>query len=52
MGGNREEDPQVKESINSGFKNPVVNTTDISSNGAYLVAVTDNNLVCIWNFSG
>ncbi|KAL5110313.1 Leucine-rich repeat and WD repeat-containing protein 1 [Taenia crassiceps] len=52
VGGNREEDPQVKESINSGFKNPVVNATDISSDGAFLVAVTDNNLVCIWNFSG
>uniref|UniRef100_A0A5K3F787 Leucine-rich repeat and WD repeat-containing protein 1 n=1 Tax=Mesocestoides corti TaxID=53468 RepID=A0A5K3F787_MESCO len=52
VGGNREEDPQVKESINSGFKNPVVNATDISSDGVFLVAVTDNNLVCIWNFSG
>ncbi|VUZ52853.1 unnamed protein product, partial [Hymenolepis diminuta] len=52
VGGTREEDPQVKDTINSGFKNPVVNSTDISSDGKYLVAVTDNNLVCIWNFSG
>ncbi|VDK37445.1 unnamed protein product [Dibothriocephalus latus] len=52
VGGNREDDVQLKESITSGFKNPVINATDISSDGAYLVAVTDNNLVCIWNFSG
>ncbi|KAH8875004.1 Leucine-rich repeat and WD repeat-containing protein 1 [Schistosoma japonicum] len=52
IGGAKDEDSQVKESITSGFKNPVVNTTDISYDGQYLVAVTDNNLVCIWKFSG
>ncbi|VDO07940.1 unnamed protein product [Rodentolepis nana] len=45
VGGTREEDPQMKDTINSGFKNPVVNSTDISSDGKYLVAVTDNNLL-------
>nr|CAH8845812.1 unnamed protein product [Trichobilharzia regenti]CAH8845814.1 unnamed protein product [Trichobilharzia regenti] len=52
IGGSKEEDTKIKESITSGFKNPVVNTTDISHDGQYLVAVTDNNLVCIWKFSG
>ncbi|CAH8493925.1 unnamed protein product [Schistosoma turkestanicum] len=52
IGGAKDEDNQIKESITSGFKNPVVNTTDISHDGQYLVAVTDNNLVCIWKFSG
>lgn len=52
IGGAKDEDNQMKESITSGFKNPVVNTTDISHDGQYLVAVTDNNLVCIWKFSG
>ncbi|THD24785.1 Leucine-rich repeat and WD repeat-containing protein 1 [Fasciola hepatica] len=52
VGGTKDEDSQLKENITSGFKNPVVNTTDISHDGQYLVAVTDNNLVCIWKFSG
>ncbi|KAA3681736.1 uncharacterized protein DEA37_0011363 [Paragonimus westermani] len=52
IGGAKEEDTQMKESITSGFKNPVVNATDISHDGQYLAAVTDNNLVCIWKFSG
>ncbi|TGZ67470.1 hypothetical protein CRM22_004776 [Opisthorchis felineus] len=52
IGGAKEEDTQIKESITSGFKNPVVNATDISHDGQYLAAVTDNNLVCIWKFSG
>ncbi|VDP23160.1 unnamed protein product [Echinostoma caproni] len=52
IGGSKDEDVQLKESITSGFKNPVVNTTDLSHDGQYLVAVTDNNLVCIWKFSG
>ncbi|CAH8531621.1 unnamed protein product [Schistosoma curassoni] len=52
IGGAKDEDNRIKESITSGFKNPVVNTTDISHDGQYLVAVTDNNLVCIWKFSG
>ncbi|CAH8532527.1 unnamed protein product [Heterobilharzia americana] len=52
IAGSKEEDNQTKENITSGFKNPVVNTTDISHDGQYLVAVTDNNLVCIWKFSG
>ncbi|CAL8077013.1 unnamed protein product [Calicophoron daubneyi] len=52
IAGSKDDDTQLKESITSGFKNPVVNTTDISHDGQYLVAVTDNNLVCIWKFSG
>lgn len=52
VGGTKDDDSQLKENITSGFKNPVVNTTDISHDGQYLVAVTDNNLVCIWKFSG
>ncbi|CAH8620982.1 unnamed protein product [Dicrocoelium dendriticum] len=52
IGGSKDEDAQMKENITSGFKNPVVNATDISHDGQYLAAVTDNNLVCIWKFSG
>lgn len=32
----------------SDLHKPVVNSVDMSSDGHYLVAVTDNNLVCIW----
>ncbi|KAL3314809.1 hypothetical protein Ciccas_006564 [Cichlidogyrus casuarinus] len=49
--GNRDEDQQLKESISSGFRNPVVNSVELSSDGHYLVAVTDNNLVCIWRYA-
>lgn len=51
VSGNPSEDQQLKDSIRAGFRNPVVNTVDMSSDGRYLVAVTDNNLVCIWKFS-
>ncbi|KAG5451758.1 Leucine-rich repeats and WD repeat domain-containing protein 1 [Clonorchis sinensis] len=49
--GNRDEDQQLKESITSGFRNPVVNSVEMSSDGYYLAAVTDNNLVCIWRYA-
>ncbi|VDN96984.1 unnamed protein product [Rodentolepis nana] len=49
--GNRDEDQQLKESINSGFHNPVVNSVEMSSDGHFLAAVTDNNLVCIWRYA-
>ncbi|VEL16652.1 unnamed protein product [Protopolystoma xenopodis] len=49
--GNRDEDQQLKESITSGFSNPVVNSVEMSSDGYYLAAVTDNNLVCIWRYA-
>lgn len=51
MQGNRDEDQQLKESINSGFHNPVVNSVEMSSDGHFLAAVTDNNLVCIWRYA-
>ncbi|XP_018650356.1 putative dead box ATP-dependent RNA helicase [Schistosoma mansoni] len=34
-----------------GFRNPVVNSVEMSSDGLYLAAVTDNNLVCIWRYA-
>ncbi|BHF59661.1 hypothetical protein SprV_0100262200 [Sparganum proliferum] len=49
--GNRDEDQQLKESITSGFRNPVVNSVEMSSDGHFLAAVTDNNLVCIWRYA-
>lgn len=51
MQGNRDEDQQLKESITSGFRNPVVNSVEMSSDGHFLAAVTDNNLVCIWRYA-
>lgn len=30
-------------------RNPIINCVEMSSDGTYLVAVTDNNLVCIWS---
>ena len=35
-------------SAEAGFRLPVVNTVQLSYNGRYICAVTDNNLVCIW----